>query len=125
MLCDSQFFDSLVGIELKKYRRFVKELSAPALVVDNCKGLECRNKKGRRKRRIVLELLKIDPKCSYCKRPLDENSSTLDHVIPKSKGGKDSRKNFALACSTCNGYKGNLPVEEFLKLLASRKGIAL
>lgn len=43
--------------------------------------------------------------CVYCgsKRDL-----TLDHVIPKSKGGRDTWKNLVTACSPCNSAKNDL-----------------
>jgi 5-methylcytosine-specific restriction endonuclease McrA len=48
--------------------------------------------------------------CQYCSatdRPL-----TMDHVIPKSKGGKTEWTNVVAACVTCNRKKGNkLPAE--------------
>lgn len=53
-------------------------------------------------------------KCVYCgesKRTL----LTLDHVYPKSKGGKDSWENLVTACKSCNGEKGNLLLDEWGK----------
>jgi 5-methylcytosine-specific restriction endonuclease McrA len=35
------------------------------------------------------------------------SGATIDHVIPKSKGGDDSMDNLVLACTACNGAKGN------------------
>lgn len=32
---------------------------------------------------------------------------TKDHIIPKSKGGKDSLDNFRTMCSPCNNKRGN------------------
>ena len=44
-------------------------------------------------------------KCQYCGK-LNE-SLTIDHVIPKNKGGKDSWENLVSACNRCNLNKGN------------------
>ena len=42
----------------------------------------------------------------------------MDHVVPKSKGGKVEWTNIVLACVPCNGKKGNSTVAEAgLKLL--------
>jgi 5-methylcytosine-specific restriction endonuclease McrA len=42
---------------------------------------------------------------------------TLDHVLPKSRGGKTSWQNLVTACKKCNGYKGDhLPQEVGLTL---------
>ena len=46
--------------------------------------------------------------CAYCGSPA--TSWTLDHIIPKSKGGPTRRWNLARCCSHCNGNKGSLDV---------------
>ena len=43
-------------------------------------------------------------KCVYCG---SSHNLTLDHVIPKSKGGKDTWKNMVTACKMCNHKKGD------------------
>jgi len=48
-------------------------------------------------------------KCQYCG---DEKELTLDHLIPKAKGGKTSWSNLVTACKTCNSKKGNYSPEE-------------
>lgn len=54
-------------------------------------------------------------KCAYCGR--GDLSFTIDHVIPKSKGGKDTWENLVAACLPCNNKKGNLtPLEAELTL---------
>lgn len=52
------------------------------------------------------------PKCWYCGRSISLESATVDHIIPLSKGGKDHRRNYALACSACNNRKGNRLLSE-------------
>lgn len=54
--------------------------------------------------------------CQYCGR--DEVELTIDHVIPKSRGGNTSWENVVVACQECNLKKGNrTPVEVGIKLL--------
>lgn len=48
-------------------------------------------------------------KCQYCGSTKD---LTIDHILPKSKGGKDSWENLVVACSTCNTKKGDLYLEQ-------------
>lgn len=49
--------------------------------------------------------------CQYCGKVL-EKGGTLDHVVPKSKGGKTSFDNCVYSCVTCNCKKDNrLPSE--------------
>jgi len=47
--------------------------------------------------------------CQYCGSYRD---LTLDHVIPKSKGGKTNWNNLITACHRCNTIKGNKTPEE-------------
>ncbi len=47
--------------------------------------------------------------CQYCGTTKD---LTLDHLIPKSKGGKSSWKNLVSACKRCNAQKGNHTPEQ-------------
>jgi 5-methylcytosine-specific restriction endonuclease McrA len=57
--------------------------------------------------------------CMYCKCPLDEYSRTVDHLFPKSRGGKLSNKNKVPCCGDCNKLKGNMSVVEFSRALSS------
>ncbi len=49
-------------------------------------------------------------KCQYCGR--GGVYLTIDHVLPKSRGGKDSWENLVAACIRCNSKKGNRTPEE-------------
>lgn len=42
--------------------------------------------------------------CQYCG---SRDRLTIDHVMPKSRGGKDTWENLAAACVPCNNRKGN------------------
>lgn len=45
--------------------------------------------------------------CFYCRCGLQEHAFTLDHQIPKRKGGSNSRRNYVAACAPCNTTKGD------------------
>lgn len=47
--------------------------------------------------------------CQYCG---SEKDLTLDHVMPRSRGGKTSWDNLITACKSCNSRKGDLTPEE-------------
>ncbi|MEL6443832.1 MAG: HNH endonuclease [Bacteroidota bacterium] len=47
--------------------------------------------------------------CQYCGR---RDKLTIDHVLPKSRGGKDTWENLATACVDCNNRKGNRTPDE-------------
>ena len=44
--------------------------------------------------------------CQYCSKKVTIAKSTIDHVVPKSKGGQHEWKNIVLSCSPCNQKKG-------------------
>ena len=48
-------------------------------------------------------------RCIYCGSTEDLQ---MDHIIPVSKGGRDTITNVAVACATCNHKKFNKTVEE-------------
>lgn len=50
--------------------------------------------------------------CQYCTRPLSLREGTIDHVLPRSKGGKTEYMNCVTACKLCNSRKDNKTPEE-------------
>lgn len=46
-------------------------------------------------------------KCFYCKKNLKYRQVTLDHYLPKSRGGKEVVYNLVLCCEKCNRLKGD------------------
>ena len=49
--------------------------------------------------------------CQYCDTPLSLEKCELEHMLPRSQGGKKA-KNLTIACSACNHAKGKRTVEE-------------
>lgn len=50
--------------------------------------------------------------CQYCGARPGKEDLTLDHVVPRSRGGEHSWENLVAACTSCNRRKGNhLPRE--------------
>jgi hypothetical protein len=79
---------------------------------------------------VLLELVEIFKaarfrRCFYCGcrvyrlqhvegEPSPPNQLTLDHMIPKSRGGaKDCELNVVTTCYACNTEKGKMTVEEY------------
>ena len=50
--------------------------------------------------------------CAYCKKQLNTEELSIDHILPKSRGGKDTWDNLVTACKTCNCVKGDRTPEE-------------
>src|SRR5260370_22891831 len=58
-------------------------------------------------------------RCQYTGRALRPDEGSLDHVLPRSRGGKDTWENLVWSSKDVNARKGNrLPHEAGLKLLA-------
>jgi len=56
--------------------------------------------------------------CMYCKDTIDDYSRTVDHLYPKSRGGKLSNDNKVPACGDCNKMKGDMDIVEFGRALS-------
>jgi 5-methylcytosine-specific restriction endonuclease McrA len=56
-------------------------------------------------------------RCQYCG---GHERLTLDHVLPKSRGGLDTWDNLVAACVPCNNKKGNRTPEEAQMALRRR-----
>lgn len=55
--------------------------------------------------------------CSYCGRQPGTSELTLDHVLPRSQGGKTTWENVVLACTECNFRKAaRTPEQAGMKL---------
>ena len=55
-------------------------------------------------------LLRDEETCQYCGKRTRE--LTLDHVIPRSRGGQSTWENLVASCRACNGKKGNHLLKE-------------
>ena len=49
----------------------------------------------------------FDYTCIYCGKTYDLSQLSIDHVHPRSKGGKDTASNAVCACTKCNQDKGS------------------
>ena len=69
------------------------------------------------KRQLLLFVIENGVKCAYCHRKYDDIKvkRTVDHIIPKSKGGETTPNNVLICCGTCNVDKGNENVEDYIK----------
>lgn len=57
--------------------------------------------------------LKTDAHCTYCDRELDLDSASLDHLVPRSRGGKNWPANLVLSCKKCNEEKSDMTPREW------------
>ncbi len=50
--------------------------------------------------------------CQYCGTKPPREELTIDHIVPRSRGGRSTWKNVVLACQSCNSRKGNQTLEK-------------
>ena len=64
-------------------------------------------------KKIRFEVFKRDGfRCAYCGKAPPLVILEVDHIDPKSKGGKDHINNLLTACFDCNRGKKNIPLEK-------------
>ena len=51
--------------------------------------------------------------CHYCGIHFPFRNMTIDHRLPRSKGGTDHLDNLLLACGACNSAKGSMDYHTF------------
>jgi hypothetical protein len=63
--------------------------------------------------------------CHYCGSKVTKENATLDHFVPSSRGGDNSKQNLVTSCLECNSIKSGRTFEEaapdLLKRLKDRK----
>lgn len=82
-----------------------KELPVPSVII--MKEYKHFNKQAKWSKFNVK--LRDEFKCQYCEKRFSIKGLTIDHVHPKSKGGKFTWENSATACKSCNNKKKNDP----------------
>jgi 5-methylcytosine-specific restriction endonuclease McrA len=57
-------------------------------------------------------MLRDGYRCQYCGRHAAERALNIDHVLPRSRGGRQSWENLVTACQPCNRRKGERTPQE-------------
>lgn len=80
--------------------------------IENSEKIRQRRKNRRLKLRFkILQLYNFT--CKYCGRKAPDVVLEVDHIHPRSKGGKDNVDNYVVACRECNMGKGDSILKEF------------
>jgi 5-methylcytosine-specific restriction endonuclease McrA len=54
-------------------------------------------------------------KCQFCGIQLEKKDCTVDHVVPKARGGQSTWTNCVTSCTDCNNLKGDLTLDQCKK----------
>ena len=94
-----EFYDDQPCLRSQK-----NEWPIPTIIVVTSKFF----RKPKKKKLTLYDLAKMcDYTCQYCFNKFPLKELTIDHVNPKSKGGKDDHDNRVLCCRPCNAKKSN------------------
>lgn len=97
----SQVFQHPKVIKLKKYVKIKQHL----------KGVKYSRKNILARDKMI---------CQYCGTKCSSKTATLDHVMPKSRGGKNSWENIVTSCGDCNNKKDDRTPQEAGMVLRNR-----
>jgi 5-methylcytosine-specific restriction endonuclease McrA len=62
-------------------------------------------------------------RCQYCGEKKAAGELTLDHILPRSRGGDNSPVNIVTACIRCNRKANRTPEEARMPLLTSQTAL--
>jgi 5-methylcytosine-specific restriction endonuclease McrA len=80
-----------------------------------------REQSGMRRLRIYM---RDKFRCQYCGEKMGVAELTLDHIMPRSRGGDNSPVNIVTACMACNNRKSDrTPAEARMPLLTSQSAL--
>jgi 5-methylcytosine-specific restriction endonuclease McrA len=64
----------------------------------------------------VEQLIERDgPACVWCGREVWRRDLTVEHVVPRSRGGHTTPDNVLVACRSCNKRRGSRPVDAYVR----------
>lgn len=90
---------------------YQEKVSSPSVTWQLPAVIRQKKTTGKRRRRVSFSrrnvFLRDRFSCQYCGDHLRERDLTLDHVIPKSQGGRRTWENLVTACRPCNRKKAN------------------
>jgi 5-methylcytosine-specific restriction endonuclease McrA len=62
--------------------------------------------------------------CQYCGKKFPTSELSLDHIIPRSRGGGDSWENLVCACTNCNSRKADKTADQVgMRLIKNPKAL--
>lgn len=77
------------------------------------KDEDIRRRRIRKRTSPTQSVVPENTKCVYCGILLNDKNATIDHVIPLSRGGTDTKGNKVYACVGCNSAKADMLLSEW------------
>lgn len=76
---------------------------------------------SREELRIIHQFKRGNPDiCYYCGKHVSGKDKTVDHKIPRSRGGRTYYSNLCIACEFDNQQKGDMTDTEYIEFLQSK-----
>jgi 5-methylcytosine-specific restriction endonuclease McrA len=105
------------GDRVLRSQHFTFEVPSVIRLLEYIDVRKRRHNSGKQRVRI---LMRDKMRCQYCGRRGNQFELTLDHIMPRSRGGSSDPENLCAACIGCNQRKGNrTPDEARMPLLAT------
>lgn len=132
-------YEALGLVNIPRAVRLVWKGSAEVIELDGCRVLRSQNfvfpapsvirlieyidvrgRQGRSSTKRSRILARDRYRCQYCGQKGGAFDLTIDHIVPRSRGGRTAAENLCAACLGCNQRKGNrTPEEARMPLLAN------
>ena len=61
-------------------------------------------------------------KCFYCDKKLELINATIEHIVPRAEGGKNTESNICACCGAMNQALGHCSAKKKIALLKKWKG---
>lgn len=103
-------FDDWLGCRAEFHVRSEKlKVPVPEVIILECDALPMARSRGFSKSNIKQRDGGV---CQYCGKKMPLGKLTVDHVVPKSRGGQTCYENLVTCCAACNRRKGNKTLSE-------------
>lgn len=113
---ETHILDSWDAVSKAKHLFEGRVIRSSRLVLVEPEVIRLNEYEGRGERSVVFSRRNIFKRdkhtCMYCGKQPPTSELTVDHVLPKSRGGKSEWTNCVLACVTCNAKKANKTPDE-------------
>ena len=85
----------------------------PYAGVGHCKPPTLTNFSSMDNKKLIALIEGQGGRCYFCGKILPYEWATIDHLIPKSRGGSNELENLVAACHQCNHAKANRTLKEY------------